>query len=53
MRIVYAGKAHPDDGAGSAISCSEIVGRSPTIKRFAGRVFFVEDYDMDVARYLT
>jgi len=50
VRIIYAGKAHPDDGAGGEL-VHEIVSLTDD-KRFAGRVFFVEDYDMDVARYL-
>jgi len=50
VRIIYAGKAHPDDGAGGDL-VQEIVSLTDE-HRFAGRVFFVEDYDMDVARYL-
>jgi len=51
VRILYAGKAHPDDGAGSAL-VQEIVAISED-PRFEGKVFFIEDYDMDVARKLT
>ena len=49
--ILYAGKAHPDDGAGSAL-VQEIVQISEDA-RFEGKVFFIEDYDMDVARHMT
>jgi len=51
VRIVYAGKSHPDDHEGAAL-VKEIVEltRDP---RFAGRVFFVEDYGMTAGRMLT
>ena len=50
VRIIYAGKAHPDDSAGGDL-VHEIVSLTDD-PRFSGKVFFVEDYDMDVARYL-
>ncbi|MHC4955803.1 MAG: alpha-glucan family phosphorylase [Planctomycetota bacterium] len=50
VRIIYAGKAHPDDGAGGEL-VREVVSLTDDA-RFAGKVFFVEDYDMDVARHL-
>ncbi len=51
VRIVYAGKSHPDDREGSDL-VKQIVAltRDP---RFAGRVFFVEDYGMTAGRLLT
>jgi len=50
VRIVYAGKAHPDDAQGGGL-VQEIV-KLTEDPRFSGRVFFVEDYDMNVARPL-
>lgn len=50
VRIVVAGKAHPRDRLGQDILKSIVqLARSSD---FLGRVFFVEDYDMAVARAL-
>ena len=50
VQIIYAGKAHPADEPGKAlIRRIHELARQP---EFAGRVFFVEDYDIEVARYL-
>ncbi len=50
VRIVVSGKAHPRDQLGQDIMRSIVqLARSP---EFLGRVFFVEDYDMAVARAL-
>jgi glycogen phosphorylase/synthase len=50
VRIVVSGKAHPRDQLGQDILKSIVqIARSP---EFLGRVFFVEDYDMAVARAL-
>ncbi len=50
VQIVFAGKAHPADNPGKGL-IRQIVeaARDP---RFAGRLVFVEDYDINVARYL-
>ncbi len=50
IQIIFAGKAHPADTTGKAL-VAEIVkhARSP---RFHGRVVFLEDYDMEVARHM-
>jgi starch phosphorylase len=50
VQLVFAGKAHPHDEPGKRL-LREIarLGRDP---RFAGRIAFVEDYDMNVARHL-
>ena len=50
LRIVVAGKAHPKDERGKDIlqSIAEIA-RS---EEFIGKVFFIENYDMDLARSL-
>jgi starch phosphorylase len=50
IQFVFAGKAHPRDRPGKDI-LQRIVGlmRDP---RFAGKVLFVEDYDINVGRHL-
>ncbi len=50
VRLVFAGKAHPADKHGQEILKKVVeVTRS---ERFLGKVFFVEDYDIDIARTL-
>jgi glycogen phosphorylase len=50
VQIVFAGKAHPaDDGGKALIQQVYRVARDPA---FGGRIGFIEDYDMHVARYL-
>ncbi len=50
VRIVVSGKAHPKDKLGQDIMQSIVqIARSP---QFLGKVFFVEDYEMAVARAL-
>jgi len=50
VQIIFAGKAHPRDDGGKTL-IREIVhaARRP---EFAGRLVFLEDYDMNVTRYL-
>ncbi len=50
VQFVFAGKAHPLDGPGKHVlkQIAEFA-RDP---QFAGKVVFVEDYDMNVARHL-
>ncbi len=50
LRVFFAGKAHPRDTQGQEIlkAVVELTRR----KEFAGRVFFLEDYDMELARAL-
>jgi starch phosphorylase len=50
VQLVFAGKAHPQDGPGKGV-LREIahLARDP---RFAGKIVFIEDYDIDVARHL-
>jgi starch phosphorylase len=50
LRIIVAGKAHPRDDLGKDIlkKIVEITRRA----QFAGKVFFVEDYDIGLARSL-
>nr|MBA3718204.1 alpha-glucan family phosphorylase [Actinomycetota bacterium] len=51
VQVVVSGKAHPADDAGK-----ELIARIATIARdprFAGRVAFVPNYNMEVASYVT
>lgn len=50
MQIVFAGKAHPKDKPGQEFIKS--VFDIAKLEGFKGKIFFVEDYDMNVARYL-
>jgi starch phosphorylase len=50
VQIIFAGKAHPADEPGK-----QLIKRIANLrldKRFAGRVAFVEDYDINVCRHL-
>ena len=50
VQFVFAGKAHPrDDVAKHQLREVARLTREP---RFAGRIVFIEDYDIDVARHL-
>ncbi len=50
VQFVFAGKAHPRDDDGKHLIQRIVeLSRDPT---FAGRLTFVEDYDMNVARHL-
>ncbi len=51
VQIVFAGKAHPADDPGKAL-IQEIYNMAKH-NQLGGRIAFVEDYDMHVARYLT
>ncbi len=50
VQIVYAGKAHPADEPGKMLIQS--VYRAVKDSKTGGRLVFLEDYDMNVARYL-
>ncbi len=50
VRVVFAGKAHPDDREGSDL-VQKIVGLTND-PRYEGRVFFVENYGVGIARHL-
>jgi len=50
VQIIMAGKAHPQDGDGKAVIRTVI--HHARGERFRHRVVFLEDYDMEVARYL-
>jgi len=50
VRIVFAGKAHPKDGLGKDLVKRVFdLAREP---RFQGKVFFLEDYDVNLSRAL-
>jgi alpha-glucan phosphorylase-like protein len=50
VQLIFAGKAHPADEAGRAL-LERVVDTSRKVGN-AGRIFFIEDYDLRVARYL-
>jgi starch phosphorylase len=50
LQIIYAGKAHPQDDAGKDL-IAQIV-RLSRQKPFRRRLVFLENYNMDIARYL-
>ncbi len=50
MQIIFAGKAHPNDKAGQDL-IKRIIEISKS-KDFIGKIFFVENYDINVAKYL-
>ena len=50
LQLIFAGKAHPADQPGK-----ELIRRIANLRhdpRFAGRIAFVEDYDINVCRHL-
>ena len=51
VQFVFAGKAHPADTAGKEF-IKLIVGLTQNDPRFKGKVVFVEDYNMNTARYM-
>jgi starch phosphorylase len=50
VQIVFAGKAHPSDEPAKLLI--QEVYRHVKDARFGGRLVFLDDYDMDMARYL-
>jgi glycogen phosphorylase len=50
VQLIFAGKAHPADNGGKKLiqTIVQIIKSQP----FRGRVVFIEDYDINVARYL-
>jgi starch phosphorylase len=51
VQIVFAGKAHPADEPGKALI--QQIYNLAKHNQLGGRVAFIEDYDMHMARYLT
>ena len=50
VQFIFAGKAHPADEPGKQMI--QQVYRAVKDARFGGRLVFLEDYDMNIARYL-
>ena len=50
VQIIFAGKAHPADEPGKALI--QQVHQLSQTPEFSGRIIFIEDYDMNVARHL-
>ena len=50
VQIIFAGKAHPNDKAGQDF-IKRIIEISKS-KDFTGKIFFVENYDIQLAKYL-
>ena len=50
VQLIFAGKAHPADEPGKV--ALQAIYRAAADPAYAGRIAFVEDYDMDVARHL-
>ena len=50
VQLIMAGKAHPDDAEGKTVIRTVV--HHARSERFRRRVVFLEDYDMEVARYL-
>ncbi|HEY6330449.1 MAG TPA: alpha-glucan family phosphorylase [Blastocatellia bacterium] len=50
IQFVFAGKAHPRDDPGKQML--QQIARLMRDPRFAGKVLFIEDYDINLARYL-
>ena len=50
VQLLFAGKAHPHDDAGKELirQIVHLARQAP----FNGRIFFLQDYDMNLARYL-
>src|SRR4029078_3147840 len=50
VQLIFAGKSHPLDGPGKAVL--QEVARLARDPRFAGKIVFIEDYDISVGRDL-
>jgi starch phosphorylase len=50
MQIIFSGKAHPRDRPGQEFI--KTIFDAAKQEGFKGKIFFIEDYDMNVARYL-
>lgn len=50
VQFIYAGKAHPNDGGGQELI--RRINEVSQMPQFAGKVLFLENYDMELARYL-
>lgn len=50
VQLIYAGKAHPRDDEGKRLI--QRIYEASCKPRFAGKIVFVEDYDIELARHL-
>jgi len=50
VQFIYAGKAHPNDGGGQDLI--KKVFEISQLPQFAGKVIFLENYDIEMAKYL-
>ena len=50
MQFIYAGKAHPNDGGGQDLI--KRIFEISQMPRFTGKVVFLENYDIELAKYL-
>jgi starch phosphorylase len=50
IQFVFAGKSHPHDGPGKALL--QQIAQLARDPRFAGKLVFIEDYDINVGRHL-
>jgi starch phosphorylase len=50
VQLVFAGKAHPQDRPGKSVL--QQIARLAQEPPFAGKIIFIEDYDIDVGRHL-
>ncbi len=50
IQLVFAGKSHPLDNPGKQVL--QQIAKFARDAQYAGRVFFLEDYDMNVARHM-
>ena len=51
VQFIYAGKAHPNDGGGQDLI--RRIFEISQMPQFAGKVIFLENYDIETAKYLT
>jgi len=50
VQFIYAGKAHPNDGGGKDLI--KRIFEISQMPRFTGKVIFLENYDIELAKYL-
>ncbi len=50
VQFIYAGKAHPNDGGGQDLI--KRIFEISQMPRFSGKVIFLENYDIELAKYL-
>ncbi|MEQ1757671.1 MAG: alpha-glucan family phosphorylase [Vicinamibacterales bacterium] len=50
VQVIFAGKAHPQDGPGKAVL--QQIAQLTHDPAFAGKLLFIEDYDINVGRHL-